>query len=298
MNDRYKYQDPIFKDSTKYDFLKIGNSNSSLLNVFRLISGTINCKDDYQNENYKFRNNYTEFPYEINTSIKQSIVKECFPEEVKLKDLNHYFKVSRSNQKFYSSIEVELLKCLIAESNGNHLEAFFYLYRVIEGISYSLPLIYVSKSKSYNKSFKQLQSYFKQESDGELAFFKKFICEIFKEEDFFKSTIDIDLTTISVEDLRESYFKIYVEKINNSALIDSTEFEEIKVSFIGFYELIIEIRNRFFHFKQGAWQENLSSTDIMYPDFFFKPLIGHGLNWVSIILFEIIKNDFVKEKEL
>lgn len=293
MISRYTYKDPIFRVATRNQNLRI-ESDNPILTLFRLISGTINCTDTYKNKEYKFRSNYSNFPHLDNISINQSIVLSNFPEEVKLKDLDDYFKRSKFNSIFYSSINSELIKCLIAEKENNHLEAFFYLYRIIEGISYSIPLIYVSKHKNYNKTYKQLQSFFGKEKDGELAFFKRFISQTFKEEEFFKSTIDIDITEIDIEELREDYYNLYLGKMKDNAINDKTENEEINISFIGFYEFIIELRNRFFHFTKGSWQDNLSSTELLYPDYFFKPIVKHGINWVSLILFEIIKVDFEK----
>lgn len=298
MINRYTYEDPIFKASTKNTNLRIDSSNK-ILNIFRLISGTINCTDTYDNKVYKFRQNYSNFPYTTNETINQSVVLNNFPDEVKLKDLNEYFKRSRFNSKFYGSIEPEIIKCLVAVNKNNHLEAFFYLYRIFEGISYSIPLIYVSKQRNYDKTYKQLQSFFNNDQDGELAFFKRFISETFKNEDFFKSTIDIDFNTIDRTDLREAYYELYLEKIkekpmNSKGLKGETLNQEIKLSFIGFYDFIIIIRNRFFHLTKGTWQNNLSSTEILFPDYFFKPIVNHGLNWIALIIFEIIKVDFEK----
>lgn len=298
MINRYTYKDPIFKSATKNQNLRIESSNN-ILNIFRLISGTINCTDTYDNKVYKFRVNYSNFPFTTNYKVNQSVVLNNFPDEVKLKDLNEYFKRSRFNSKFYGSIEPEIIKCLIAVEKNNHLEAFFYLYRVIEGISYSIPLIYVSKHKNYDKTYKQLQSFFNKEQDGELAFFKRFLSETFKDEDFFKSTIDIDFSSIDMVDLRDAYYKIYLDKVTSKpmsgqGLKGQTLNQEIKLSFIGFYDFMILIRNRFFHLTKGTWQENLSSTEILYPDYFFKPIINHGLNWISLVIFEIIKVDFEK----
>jgi hypothetical protein len=293
MINRYTYKDPIFKTTARNQNLRI-ESNNAILDVFRLISGTINCTDSYRSKEYKFRTNYSNFPYSDNVSINQSTVLNNFPDEVRLTDLDKYFKRSRFNTAFYKSIKAELIKCLIAEKEDNHLEAFFYLYRIIEGISYSIPLIYVSKHKSYNKTYKQLQSFFNKEQDGELAFFKRFVSTTFKDEDFFKSTIDISILEIDIEEIREDYYKIYLEKMKDTSVKDKTENEEIKISFIGFYEFIIELRNRFFHFTKGAWMNNLSSTELLFPDYFFKPIVNHGINWVSLILFEIIKVDFEK----
>lgn len=293
MIDRYEFKDPIFRSNTRNQNLRI-ESDNSILTLFRLISGTINCTDIYKEKEYKFRTNYSNFPFSKNDTINQSLVLNNFPDEVKIKDLDLYFKRSKFNSIFYSSIQSELIKCLIAEKENNHLEAFFYLYRIIEGISYSIPLIYVSKHKHYDKTYKQLQGYFGKTIDGELAFFKRFISQTFNKEEFYKSTIDINITEIDIEEIREDYYNLYLKKMKDSYVKDKSENQEIKISFIGFYDFMIELRNRFFHFTKGSWQENLSSTEILFPDYFFKPIVNHGINWISIILFEIIKVDFEK----
>jgi hypothetical protein len=293
MINRYSYKDPIFKENATHQNLRI-ESNNSILNVFRLISGTINCIDEYKSKQYRFRKNFLNLPYAKNERINQSILLGNFPEEVKLKDLNNYFLRSRFNASFYTDIEAELVKCLIAEQKGDHLESFFYLYRILEGISYSLPLIYVSKNRVYDKTYKQLQSFFGKTIDGELAFFKRFLKDSFGEDNFFSTSFNIDINEIEIEEIREEYYNIYLKHIKPNSLIDTTENEEIKVSFIGFYEFLIELRNRFFHLKKGAWHDNLSSTELIFPDYFFKPIVHHGINWISLILFEVIKVDFEK----
>lgn len=293
MISRYKYQDVIFKENSLSQNLRIENGNS-ILRIFRLISGTINCEDEYKNITYKFRNNFTCFPFVKNNNLSASTILNNFPPELKIKDLDNYFKKARENKKFYDSIEIELLKCLLANNDKRYLESFFYLYRVIEGICYSIPLMYVSKNKDYNKTYSELQSFFGKDKDGELAFFKRFVSETFKNEDFYKSNITINLLQIDIEELREVYYKIYLDKLKSKTASPPVENESIEIKFIVFYDFMIEIRNRFFHNAKGSWQANLESTNMLFPDLFFKPLISHGINWISIILFEIIKNDFDK----
>ena len=297
---RYSYVDPVFRSNTRYQNLVATDSNSILI-IYRLISGTLNCDDIYNNRRYKFKTNYCKFPYieNINNRPTMHRLLDNFPTEVKLIDLDTYFKRSRFNSEFYKSIQSELIKCLISNNEGRYLEAFFYLYRIIEGVSYSIPLIYLSKNRKYNSTYKQLQSFFgKKELDGELAFFKRFIKESFNREDFYNSTIDINLLEIEIEEIRGFYYKLYMQKLDSTSqknqITDYTEDEEIKVTFIGFYDFLITIRNRFFHFTQGTWQQNLSSTELLFPDLFFKPIINHGINWISLILFEVIKVDFEK----
>jgi hypothetical protein len=126
-----------------------------------------------------------------------------------------------------------------------------------------------------------------------LNFFKKFIKETYKDRDFFKTTVDINFSDIEIEELKKIYFEIYKSKIKNSANIkEETEDEEIKLSFIGFYEFMIELRNRYFHFLQGTWNDNIGTASIIHPDLFFKPIIDLGINWVAIIFFEILYFDF------
>lgn len=292
MNNRYSFIDPIFTNSTKTPFLFVDKNDSPLLRILRLISGTLDCVDDYTTKKYKFRTNYIDLPYAKNSRISKSILTDVFPDNVTHDDLNTYFKKTKRNMAFYLTIELEIVKCLIAQYHERHLDAFMYLYRIIEGISYSLPLIYSSKASDYKKSYQSLKSFFSSNSkDGELAFFKTFISEVYKNEDFYKSTIDVKLNCIDLENIRESYFSIYKERVASKYIFDLTEGEEIQITFIGFYGFLIELRNRYFHFLQGPWQDNLSSNEILYPDLFFKPIVDNGLNWVSILLFEILKHD-------
>ena len=211
MNNRYLLIDNIFTANTANEYLRI-DSDSSILNIFRVISGTINVKDTYKNKIYKLRSNHLQFPTKTNTTISVKSIIDNFPQEIQIKDLNKYFQKAKSNVKFYKSIETELLKCVIAFEENRSLESFFYLYRIIEGISYAIPLIYVSKKSDYNKTYNDLQSYFGKDKDGELNFFKRFVSETFKDEDFYKSNIKINLLDIEIEDIRSSYYNIYLKK--------------------------------------------------------------------------------------
>lgn len=296
MINRYSIVDSIVKNNTKYKYLKIEDPPSPILNIFRLISGTVNIRDNFYDKTYRIRDNNIKFPTIKNASLNYKTLIEQFDENVSLKDLNKFFSKARSNKKFYKSIEVELIKCLIAYKSDKFLESFIYLYRIIEGISYSIPLIFVSKKDDYNKTYHDLQSYFGKEKDGELQFFKRFVSESFKNEDFYKSNITIDLNLVDIEELRPKYYELYLKKVKEKYVLDKSENSFIKIEFIGYYDFLIELRNRFFHNLKGGWHENFDSTELMFPDQFFKPITLHGINWLSLILFEIIKFDLQKIK--
>lgn len=292
---RYTYTDPIIKDThTNWKGLFIENNTSSLLRIFRLLSGTIKIKDDFKNQKvYSFKTNYFSSPYQTTLHFNQSLLTNNFPNEIGLNDLSEFFEGTLQNNNFYTKIEHEILNCLIARKEERYLESFLFLYRILEGISYSIPLIYTSKSNDFLQSFQALQKFIsKNAKDGELQFFKKFIQETYKNEDFFNTTIDINFSQIDIEVLREKYYTIYKNKIKDDNIKDSTENEEIKISFIGFFEFMIELRNRYFHFLQGTWQNNIGTSSIIHPDLFFKPIVDLGINWVAIIFFEIMNFDF------
>ena len=222
MINRYSIIDSVARNNTKYKHLKTEENPSPILNIFRMISGTVNIKDNYQDKIYKIRDNNIKFPTETNAILKYDTLREQFDESVTLEDLNYFFLKARLNRKFYKSIEVELIKCLIAYKNEKFLESFIYLYRIIEGISYSLPLIFVSKKDDYNKTYHDLQSYFGKDKDGELLFFKRFVSETFKDEDFYKSNITIDLNLVEIEELRPKYYELYLKKVNERFVLDKS----------------------------------------------------------------------------
>ncbi len=130
----------------------------------------------------------------------------------------------------------------------------------------------------------------KKDNDGELAFFKSFMGSQWNKKYFFDITFDLKMDQIEVEEMKSKYYDIYMEKAG-SKIVDSTEDEEIKMSFIQFYDFMIELRNRYFHFLQGSWQKNIKTSQVVYPDLFFRPIIDHAINWVAVVLLEVIKFD-------
>lgn len=292
MIDRYSYIEPIFtKDSKLASGLSLNKNKSPALRIFRLLTGTCTIHDIFFNKKFKSTINYLNFPHTQNSRPSKNSLLEMFPEDVTLGDISEYFSSLKSNDEFYSTIEFELINCIVARKSERYLEAFLFLYRILEGVSYSIPLIYVSKSKSFNTSFRNLQKYMPtKNNEGELLFFKNFIKTQWSKEYFYKLTLDIDINSIEVEEMRSIYFKLYKEKAKNG-IEGETEDEELKITFVGFMDFMIELRNRYFHFLQGGWQNNISTSQIIFPDLFFKPIIDLGINWVSTALFEVMKFD-------
>ncbi|MBF8179813.1 hypothetical protein IXC47_19245 [Herminiimonas contaminans] len=142
-------------------------------------------------------------------------------------------------------------------------------------------------------------------NEGELLFFKNFIHTHWKEKDFYKVSVDLDLSGIEIEELQVTFSELYEKYLPKQAKrngkhgaleqedADAEREDEIelKLSFVDFLDFMIALRNRYFHFLQGTWQENLKTRQIVFPDLFFKPLVAPGINWVAQAMFEVVSFD-------
>lgn len=294
MTDRYSYAERIlFVPGDISAGLSLIENNSSALRIFRLLTGTCRLLDSFDGKGILLNRNYLKIPSGLVKRPSMRQIEDAF-DDVDLKYVYDCFKKLSENEDFYKLIEFELINCLVAKSRERYLEAFLFLYRIIEGVSYSIPLMYVSKSRSFNKTYKSLQKFIpKKESEGELAFFKNFMESHWSDSWFYNITFDLAMDVIDIEEMRPVYYALYLDKAGKNVL-DSTEDEEIKMSFIQFYSFMIELRNRYFHFLQGSWQNNIKTSQVVYPDLFFKPIMDLAVNWIAVVLFEVMKFDIEK----
>lgn len=300
MNNRYKYSES--SDSLKKQpNLDLEQSSSPRLRVFRLLSGTASATDTYTNKTYRFRRNYFYLPYsDNNPKIGTKCILDLFSgEDITLVEINKMFANGATNYTFYSKIEGEIIRCLVAIRKESYIDAFVHLYRIIECMTYATPLLYASRSKDYTKTYETLKSCFTNTNSGELEFFKTFVKNTFQDEDFFKLTIDLSLSSEEYECDQNNLRKLIIK---HSQYKDGYLFKgrpedldlDFEFEFLKFFSFLITLRNRFFHLLQGGWKENISRVDTEYPELLFKAIINSGLNWVAIIILEILKLDISK----
>lgn len=79
------------------------------------------------------------------------------------------------NSEFYTSVTVEFLQCFYYKKQHNGIASFMHIYRILERISYALPLIYAKSTKDFSKTYESLKKFFSNSDShtGELSFFKK-----------------------------------------------------------------------------------------------------------------------------
>jgi len=286
----FKYIEPI---STHYlqfipESLNINQSKFIEATLIRLLLGTLDMQQHVDTEviSIKLRRNLSNAQNLDNHFLSGKIIKD-YLKPLTLQDLDLYLKtVSRNNSAFLNDLLLEFSYFFINTQKENHVSAFVHCYRILEYISYSFPLIHASNSNNFQGTFKSLQSYFTVEG-GELAFFKNFIEKLFDEDPIITSTVDIEVEGPHSAIIRNTYVACKQILAKYIKAPDDTRYK-FSIQYADLIEVIIHLRNRYFHFAIGG-PRNIKTSDIQYPDIFFKQFNGIAINWISIIYFEILK---------
>lgn len=250
------------------------------LNISKGTKPPVNLKECYltlpfkkRKETYDDLNN----SFSLNgTSVDIVSEKEVF---------NVYFRNNRKNHNIHISILLEL-SGYFTNRKESSISAFAHLYRCLEYISFTFPLIYASKSSNYSGTFEMLKKFFQGENEGELKFLKKFIRTLFEDEDYVLNyKFNIELTISSGHDkLVAEINKVYQNAFN----IDNNN---LIIEFSHFIDFFTMTRNRYFHLLIGSGQENFKSFD--YDVYEYFDLINeHCLNFLSMIIMKIVSYSF------
>jgi hypothetical protein len=286
----------VFSEAAFNDnILLLSNTAPEELLLLRLFNGTVDIKHLLSNKVFKPRINYSTFPYK-RIRKSRSIIENTLNDGLRFQDLSEYLRYSRRKHKgFYKPIRHEITNYLYQKYRKSHTLCFIYLFSLLEGISYGFPLIYSSKTNDFKKSYKSLQKYFlRKENDGELAFFKRFVNEMFTRENYLTLSIDINIQGNNLNlELQQKYYRAIKKICNESDISDEDAPRKISLKFATFGDFIMNLRNRYFHYQRGGWQENLSSLEVVDPDSFFSIVNDSILNWIAIIYFEILNYSII-----
>lgn len=249
--------------------------------------------ESLQDEEAK-KNELIEFIFEF------SILKD---EDEELKLYSLLDTQFRSNRLFYKDILNEVEHYIAYQSNQSYLPAFVHLYRIYEYMSYAFPLTYIQNTNDFYGSYDDLQRFFNDTSSAELAFFDRFINEVFLKNDYIynelynqyfeinfkvnnyhsiKSTLQLIVNILNskkkkgVNKILRDMGKDEVEK---AAYFDD-ETSSINIHALTFHSFIIEIRNKIFHFKASR-RDSIFANDIYFEDI-FEILNDHIYNWIAM----------------
>ena len=268
-------------------------------NILRIIMGGVSVTNNDTEITSDLMTNYLSLYYSFDNNLSaEANLVEILNESIELKDLEKFFfdrRYSTKNKEFFNRLENEICNFLTYQSKGNYTTSFIFIYRILEVISFSFPLIYASKTYDFKHTYGKLSEIFSNNSGnskGELGFLKSAIKVMFGDSDILKTSIDIDLN--DEHEKNEKIFKAIKSVIDHKIFhTDTIENSKISIYFGDVSSFIITLRNRFFHlFNRG--DKNLESIEIIDPDYLFSKINEPVFSWICVLYIEI--NKFLLEE--
>ncbi len=211
-------------------------------------------------------------------------------EDLTIEDIDEYIRIKKfTNKSFYREILYEALNFFTHKQRGAHTSAFIYLYRLLERVSYCFPLIYVSMTDDFKKSYNVVKSFFGDSKDkDELGFFKTFIDTIFKDDAILDTTVDFDFAApgqnmAGAERLCSVIKDLLGRDFRKEGLLGESS---ISVEYGNVGRFIITIRNGFFH--NLSRKDNINSERLEDSDTLFNLINDRCFYWICSVFLAVI----------
>lgn len=178
-------------------------------------------------------------------------------------------RTAADNRAFYQDLLAEFSNYFLETERGSHTSAFVHLYRILERLSYSIPLLYCSLSRDYMGTFSDLKAMFASDNDrsGEFGLFNKFLSQgKLIDTTLLDSAYRIDFSASPINKRR--HFELIQRHSDKFIGADDTTYQ-VEIKFRDVPELLRNVRNRFFHFRTGDGQRNISMREIYDTNGFF-----------------------------
>jgi len=242
-------------------------------------------------QNVDYLSKVYEFKPEV--SVQERLVN-YISEDLTLDDARRFFfdiPYSIRNKDFFQRFENEVLNYLYYQNKKSFTTAYVYIYRILELISFSFPLIYASKTYDFKHTFNALKEFYennKGANSGELGFLKSAVYSMFKDHDFLTTSVDIELDFEDEETQSIIYNAIYNVTKPDFYHTDTIDNRRLAIKFGEVSSFIASLRNRFFHlFNRG--DKNLESSDLIDSDMFFSKINDPLFGWLSVLYLEVIR---------
>lgn len=264
--------------------LRFGHLSEEAL-VLRLFLGRIKIRKNAEPDRIICQyTNYTSFPYaRINRLTFDVMSRAISVDDIRYdsvkRALNLYFMQNRKNSRIYKSVLFELTSAMVKTSP---MEQFIHLYRCLEHISFSFPLIYATITRDYAGTYNSLKSFVS--GKNELGFLKAFLRVLFEDDQMYDTTFEMNVDMDNIDIARTEFSRAF-EKIPYS-------FEQNRfcIKYKDMISFIIIVRNRYFHFFTG--QENRSNLVANEYDIsdFFRAINPHIINWFGIVFCKMLQH--------
>lgn len=230
---------------------------------------------------------YSSLPATIQTKTPATAVSDFLSSYSIGGSVKRLIKLTRGdNREFYKEILSEFLNFHIQTIRGNNTTSFVFLYRILERISYSVPLLYTSTQSDFQGTFNDLKSILNADVDGELGLFKKFLGKG-RFIDPIKLQVAQTISFSTVSGHGTNYYDLTCRRFNKFASTDPNTHEvEIKLSDIP--DFLITIRNRFFHSRTGDGRSNITTIEMPDSDEYFGKINPIIANFLAIVTLQTI----------
>jgi hypothetical protein len=196
------------------------------------------------------------------------------------------------NRKFFQELLCEFGHYFVKAKRGEHAAAFILLYRIMERLSYTAPLIYCRTATDYYKTFGSLRDLITNDKTTELTFLQNFL-KSGKLIDGSLLSTRFTITFSNYHGRGDVHFDALKKAFSNFAIEDKSRWQ-LTILLADICKLLVDVRNRFAHFASGGWQENISLADIEDADEFFGALNPVFCSFLSFFVLHVIAQTYKK----
>lgn len=279
-----------------------GQNDPELLLIVRLLSGEIKLEHIRSSKKVTQRENYFSSDLKGYSQHWDRLFPKLIADDYTAEQFSVFVEATKlNNKKFYKNILSELSYYFYYQAKDAHSSAFVFLYRALEHVSYAFPLIYVSKTNDFSKTYGFLKKLMGGDKDtGELGFFKSFIKTVYKDDSIKESSIDFQIL-LSTESEQTKVYNLLESLCKGDMIAESTDKpRKLSIKYMEVGSFLITIRNRFFHFMNGG-AKNIESSNIEDIDVLFSLVNKKFLYWLSTLLLAVLTHnalDFEKTKSI
>lgn len=299
MDDSYKLGIYVYK--SKIDFEKYNklpqelniSKKSPICLLLELVMGNIFVLSHDNKILYRGKDDYTKLPINkkdnnVYNQFKTVLGINDFEDET-VQICNKFFKRERKNAFVYQHVLNEITQFLVCNKK-TPCEGFLHLYRALEFMGYSFPLIYATQSRNFKGSYDSLRKFFREENKNisELEFFRNFLKLLYSDSEFeYNYKFEACIYSNNFNELKMEFLKC----INSNHFNFEDQILQIEFKYMG--NILADLRNKYFHMSIGQKQNNFYSMGYDKNDLFnaINPIFA---NWLICVFVKIIQNGIME----
>lgn len=195
------------------------------------------------------------------------------------------------NRRLFQDVLAEFSNYFVETNRGSHTAGFVYLYRALERLSFSVPLLYCSTSSDFVGTFDDLKDLFKESGTGELGLLNKFIRQgKLIDSVVLDTTSTIDFSISPLNGIR--FYNVVTSRYGKFHSTDPTRLQ-VEIKYRSVLDLFILLRNRYFHFRTGDGKANISNRDLHDSDEFFAVMNQVFCNFLGVLTLHTIARKYM-----